>query len=138
MDDKNLDFISNEMLKLIRRASLDKKHGGLDRSSYTLLHHLSSHDNIGVKALAEEFGLDTSTISRQISVLELKEYIERIPDPQDGRSSYFQITELGSQRLAEAKKIRMNRYEQIFQNWSPQECRTFGDSLARLNRTLAE
>ncbi|MFD1776139.1 MarR family winged helix-turn-helix transcriptional regulator [Paenibacillus rhizophilus] len=138
MEDKNLDFISNEMLKLIRRASLDKKHGGLDRSSYTLLYHLSNHDNAGVKALAEEFGLDTSTISRQASVLELKGYIERVPDPQDGRSSYFQITELGLQRLAEARKKRLDRYEQIFNEWSPQECRTFGELLARLNTNLAK
>ncbi|AKG34466.1 MarR family winged helix-turn-helix transcriptional regulator [Paenibacillus durus] len=138
MEDKNLDFISNEMMTLIRRASLDKKHGGLDRSSYTLLCHLSKHGNIGVKALAEGLGLDTSTISRQTSVLEQKGYIERIPDPQDGRSSYFQITEAGSRKLAEARKIRLDRYEQIFKDWSPQECRTFGDMLARLNRTLDE
>ncbi|MDT3425711.1 DNA-binding MarR family transcriptional regulator [Paenibacillus forsythiae] len=136
MEDKNLDLISNEMMTLIRRASLDKKHGGLDRSSYTLLYHLSNRGNIGVKALAEELGLDTSTISRQTSVLESKRYLERIPDPQDGRSSYFQITELGSRKLDEARKIRLDRYGQIFEDWSPQECRTFGDMLARLNRTL--
>lgn len=98
--DKNLETLNHELITLIRLGSLDKKHGGLDRSSYTLLHHLSNHDKVGVKALAEEFGLDTSTISRQTSVLEAKDYVVKVPDPQDGRSSYFQITALGAQTFA--------------------------------------
>jgi len=138
MEDKNLEFINDELLSLIRRASLDKKPGGLDRSNYTLLNHLSVHERIGVKALAEDLCLDISTISRQTSVLESKGYVVRQPDPQDGRSSYFQITEQGEQVLHEAKKVRLGRYEQLFKEWSPEECQTFGALLARLNRTLLE
>lgn len=99
MDDKNLDALNNEMMTLIRRSTLDKKHGGLDRSSYTLLNYLSTHPRTSVKVLAEEFGLDTSTISRQTAVLENKDYVVRIPDPQDGRSSYFKITDRGVPKL---------------------------------------
>jgi DNA-binding MarR family transcriptional regulator len=136
--DKNLESLNHEMMALIRRVSLDKKHGGLDRSSYTLLHYLSNHDQAGVKALAEEFGLDTSTISRQTSVLEAKDYVVRVPDPQDGRSSYFQITALGAQTFAEAREIRLQRYEQIFADWSPEDRHTFSELLARLNRKLQQ
>lgn len=137
-DDKDLESLNHELITLIRHGSLDKKHGGLDRSSYTLLHHLSNHDKVGVKALAEEFGLDTSTISRQTSVLESKGYVERVPDPQDGRSSYFQLTDLGLQKFAEARDIRLQRYEQIFADWSPGDCHTFSGLLARLNRKLQQ
>ncbi|MEK3675177.1 MarR family winged helix-turn-helix transcriptional regulator [Paenibacillus sp. FSL R10-2771] len=136
--DKNLETLNHELITLIRLGSLDKKHGGLDRSSYTLLHHLSNHDKVGVKALAEEFGLDTSTISRQTSVLEAKDYVVKVPDPQDGRSSYFQITALGAQTFAEARDIRLQRYEQIFEGWSPVDCQTFSGLLARLNRKLQQ
>ncbi|MEK3687849.1 MULTISPECIES: MarR family winged helix-turn-helix transcriptional regulator [unclassified Paenibacillus] len=136
--DKNLETLNHELITLIRLGSLDKKHGGLDRSSYTLLHHLSNHDKVGVKALAEEFGLDTSTISRQTSVLEAKDYVVKVPDPQDGRSSYFQITALGAQTFAEARDIRLQRYEQIFEDWSPVDCQTFSGLLARLNRKLQQ
>jgi DNA-binding MarR family transcriptional regulator len=136
--DKNLETLNHELITLIRLGSLDKKHGGLDRSSYTLLHHLSNHNKVGVKALAEEFGLDTSTISRQTSVLEAKDYVVKVPDPQDGRSSYFQITALGAQTFAEARDIRLQRYEQIFEDWSPVDCQTFSGLLARLNRKLQQ
>lgn len=136
MDEKNLDALNNELMTLIRRSALDKKHGGLDRSSYTLLNYLSSHERTGVKTLAEELGLDTSTISRQTAVLESKNYVVRIPDPQDGRSSYFQITELGAQTLATARQLRLQRYEQIFEDWSPEECHMFRAMLSKLNRKL--
>lgn len=133
---KNLDALNHELITLIRHGSLDKKHGGLDRSSYTLLHHLASHGKVGVKALAEALGLDTSTISRQTSVLMEKNYVVRVPDPQDGRSSYFEITALGSEKLAKAHEIRLERYGQIFADWSAADCQTFSELLARLNRKL--
>ncbi|WP_233476302.1 MarR family winged helix-turn-helix transcriptional regulator [Paenibacillus sonchi] len=137
-DDKNLESLNNELMTLIRRSSLDKKHGGLDRSTYTLLYHLAHHEKVGVKALAEEFGLDTSTISRQTSVLEAKGYAVRVPDPMDGRSSYFEITLLGTRKLEEARNIRLERYGEIFADWSPEDCHTFSGLLARLNRKLAQ
>lgn len=136
MDEKNLDALNNELMTLIRRSTLDKKHGGLDRSSYTLLNYLSSHERTGVKTLAEELGLDTSTISRQAAVLESKNYVVRIPDPQDGRSSYFQLTELGAQTLETARQLRLQRYEQIFEDWSPEECQMFRAMLSKLNCKL--
>ncbi|WP_019914756.1 MarR family winged helix-turn-helix transcriptional regulator [Paenibacillus sp. HW567] len=138
MDDKNLEALNNELMTLIRHSSLDKKHGGLDRSTYTLLYHLARHEKVGVKLLAEEFGLDASTISRQTSVLETKGYAIRVPDPQDGRSSYFQITELGASKLEEARSIRLKRYGEIFEDWSPEDCHTFSGLLARLNRKQAQ
>lgn len=62
----------------------------------------------------------------------------KVPDPQDGRSSYFQITALGAQTFAEARDIRLQRYEQIFEDWSPGDCQTFSGLLARLNRKLLQ
>ncbi|WP_379156581.1 MarR family winged helix-turn-helix transcriptional regulator [Paenibacillus sp. sgz5001063] len=138
MDDKNLESLNHEMMTLIRRSSLDKKHGGLDRSTYTLLDHLANHKKVGVKALAEVLGLDTSTISRQTSVLESKGYAVRVPDPHDGRSSYFDITQLGTRKLEEARNIRLKRYGEIFEDWSPEDCQTFSALLARLNQKLTQ
>lgn len=138
MEDKNLELINNELIALIRRASLDRKHGGLDRSTYTLLQHLSIHQPLGVKALADDFRLDISTLSRQTSVLESKGYVVRLPDPQDGRSSNFQITKLGAEKLSEAKKVRLERYELLLADWTTEERQTFGTLLARLNRTHLE
>ncbi|WJH33796.1 MarR family transcriptional regulator [Paenibacillus sp. CC-CFT747] len=62
----------------------------MDRSSYTLLTQLSQKGGpAGVKALADEFRLDVSTVSRQTTLLEAKGYVKRVPDPEDGRSSFL-------------------------------------------------
>ncbi|MDB5056366.1 MAG: hypothetical protein JWM44_4416 [Bacilli bacterium] len=138
VEEKDLELIDYELVVLIRRTSLDKELGGLDRSTYTLLTQLSVNGPIGVKALADEFHLDISTISRQTSVLEAKGYVQRLPDPTDGRSSYFQVTEEGICKVMEAKKARLARYAQLFKDWSDEERQKFGELLARLNRTFVE
>ncbi|UJF33884.1 MarR family winged helix-turn-helix transcriptional regulator [Paenibacillus hexagrammi] len=137
MDEKDLELIDYELVVFIRRCSLDKELGGLDRSTYTLLTQLSkSGGPAGVKALADEFRLDVSTISRQTTVLESKGYVQRLQDPTDGRSSKFQVTEEGMRKLEEAKKARLARHAQLFQDWTDAERRQFGELLARLNRTF--
>jgi DNA-binding MarR family transcriptional regulator len=139
MNENDLERIDYEVVLLIRRAALDKELGGLDRSTYTLLTQLSKSEGpAGVKALADEFRLDISTISRQTTVLEAKGYVQRLPDPADGRSSYFQVTEEGMRRLTDARRVRLARYEQLFKDWSDEERRQFGKLLSRLNRTFIE
>jgi DNA-binding MarR family transcriptional regulator len=136
--EKDLELIDYELVVLIRRTSLDKELGGLDRSTYTLLTQLSMNGPVGVKALADEFRLDISTISRQTTLLEAKGYVQRMPDPTDGRSSYFQVTESGMRKVKEAKKARLARHAQLFKDWSDEERQKFGELLARLNRTFVE
>jgi DNA-binding MarR family transcriptional regulator len=138
VEDKDLEMIDYELVVLIRRTSLDKELGGLDRSTYTLLTQLSKNGPIGVKALADEFRLDISTISRQTTVLEARGYVQRLPDPTDGRSSYFQVTEEGMRKVMDAKKARLARLAQLFKDWDDEERQTFGELLARLNRTFIE
>ncbi|MEC0227259.1 MarR family winged helix-turn-helix transcriptional regulator [Paenibacillus alba] len=138
MKTEDLELLDYELVVLIRRTSLDKELGGLDRSTYTLLTQLSKSGPVGVKALASEFRLDISTISRQTTVLEAKGYIRRLPDPMDGRSSNFEVTEEGMYRVMEAKKARLARHAQLFKDWTDEERQTFGALLARLNRTFIE
>ncbi|CAG7617225.1 MarR family winged helix-turn-helix transcriptional regulator [Paenibacillus allorhizosphaerae] len=139
MNRNDLELIDYELVVLIRRSTLDKELGGMDRSTYTLLTQLSkSGGPTSVKALADEFRLDISTISRQTTVLEAKGYVQRLPNVGDGRSSYFQVTEEGMRRLTEAKNARLARHAQLFKEWSDEERKQFGELLARLNRTFVE
>ncbi|MDF2721266.1 MAG: hypothetical protein K0Q59_941 [Paenibacillus sp.] len=139
MSEQHLERIDYEMVVLIRRASLDKELGGMDRSSYTLLMQLSKHGNpVRVKELADEFHLDISTVSRQTTSLETKGYLQRLPDPTDGRSSMFQLTDEGKRTLAHVKKARVARYAELLKTWNDDERHLFGKLLERLNRTFVE
>ena len=91
-----------------------------------------------MKELAESFKLDISTLSRQAAALESKELIQRFSDPSDGRVSLFAITKLGKQRLKADKKMRLERYHRMLDDWSGDEKEMFGRLLLRLNERRPE
>lgn len=139
MDEHSLGILELQMAILHRRItsiSTDKNIGNLDRSAYLLLHQIDSHGSAGVKALADEFHLDISTVSRQAAALEQKGYVFRVPDPADGRAYSLRITELGQKELNETKHARMARIAGLLENWSDEERRLFGELLKKFNDSV--
>ncbi|MCY9667300.1 MarR family transcriptional regulator [Paenibacillus alginolyticus] len=133
------ETIELELAILMRRlmaATTNMKVGNLDRAAYLLLHQISTHGSAGVKALAEEFHLDISTISRQSAALEQKGYVYRILDPQDGRAYSLQITERGAKELALNKQARFERVAELLHDWSLEDQQMFGKLLSKFNRTF--
>ena len=49
-------------------------------------------------ALAARAGVDVSVASRQLAVLERSGYVERHPDPRDGRAALLRLTAPGAAR----------------------------------------
>ena len=134
-----LETIELEMAILIRRVTsniTNNKFGNLDRAAYLLLHQIHSNGSAGVRALADEFHLDISTVSRQAAALEQKGYVFRTPDPSDKRAFTLQITELGLKELYAHKQARLERITELLKNWSEEECYLFGELLKKFNRTF--
>ncbi|MCS7462666.1 MarR family transcriptional regulator [Paenibacillus doosanensis] len=141
LDRNKLTEIEVELAKLVRRANFvspGKDQRIVDRSTYLLLLQLKEHGPAGVKALAQEFRLDVSTVSRQMAVIEKKGYVRRIADPTDGRASSFQINEAGLQELELIGQARVERYSRLLKDWTPEELDTFAELLGRLNRTYVD
>jgi DNA-binding MarR family transcriptional regulator len=141
MDENALETIELELAIFYRRITsitiaTNKKNSNLDRSAYLLLHHIAYHGSAGVKALADEFHLDISTLSRQSAALEQKGYVYRIPDPVDGRAFNLQITDLGTKELDENKHARLSKITELLENWSDEERELFGQLLKKFNRTF--
>ncbi|KRF06609.1 MarR family transcriptional regulator [Paenibacillus sp. Soil766] len=134
-----VETIEVELGIFIRRfiaATTNKKVGNLDRAAYLLLHQISTHGSSGVKALAEEFHLDMSTISRQTAALEQKGYLYRIPDPQDGRAYSMQLTDSGTAELALNKQARLEYLTKHLQDWTIEDQQRFGELLNKFNCTF--
>ncbi|MGO4494886.1 MarR family winged helix-turn-helix transcriptional regulator [Paenibacillus sp. 2RAB27] len=139
MTKKPIETIEVELGIFIRRfiaATTNKKVGNLDRAAYLLLHQISTHGSAGVKALAEEFQLDMSTISRQTAALEQKGYLYRIPDPQDGRAYSMQLTDTGTAELALNKQARLEYLTKHLQDWTEEDQQRFGELLNKFNDTF--
>lgn len=136
MDKHSLESIDFELAVLLRRVtSSTLRFGNLDRSAYLLLHQISSHGPSGVKALADKFQLDISTVSRQVASLEQKGYVYRIPDPYDGRAYSLQITELGTREFIENQNLRFSKIGDNLKEWSDEERILFGQLLKKYNES---
>ncbi|MBD2764958.1 winged helix-turn-helix transcriptional regulator [Kocuria sp. cx-455] len=67
----------------------------------SLLSHLASVPARRAKDIGAESGLGASVMSRQLSHLEKLGFVERTPDPEDGRAQLVQITEPGRTAVAD-------------------------------------
>ncbi|AYV68113.1 MULTISPECIES: MarR family winged helix-turn-helix transcriptional regulator [Niallia] len=138
MDEQSLEELEVELSILIRRVthtSSHKKTSSLDRSAYLLLHEIVTAGPAGVKALAIEFQLDVSTVSRQAAALEQKGYLLRIPDETDGRAYTLQITETGLEEFQKEKKFRKSRVAEVTKVWTEEERETFAKLLKKYNQS---
>ncbi|MFP7168847.1 MarR family transcriptional regulator [Terribacillus sp. 7520-G] len=139
---ESIERIEYEMTTLIRRAvykdNSENKIGDLERAVYLLLRELEACGPARLKALADSFKLDISTLSRQAAAVEAKGLIARSQDPNDKRSSIFYITEQGKAKLKEDKKKRIGSYREMLRNWSDEEREIFGELLFRMNEALID
>lgn len=139
MDEKTFAIIEREIDTFVRRIVLsEKRNDKLDRSAYILLGLLHMHGPASVKTLADKLALDISTVSRQAAGMEKKNLVQKLPNPNDGRSYFYQITKTGSKDLLENRKTRMERVSKALEDWTEEESATFGKLLEKFNKTVQE
>ncbi len=135
-----IDTIELELLTLVRlletlgrRSSLYDR---VDRSGYLMLRTLDRRGPSPTTALADALGLDASTVTRQANALVRDGFIERRPNPDDGRSSNLALTALGARTMRHVEAGRREVLGEMFDGWSETERRTLGRSLTKLNQAL--
>lgn len=75
---------------------------GVETTQFSLLAVLGSGDSLSQAALSRRFGLDKTTLSRNLRLLKNKGWIEVSP-AQDGRERRYLLTPSGRYRLAKAR-----------------------------------
>ncbi|RKQ35215.1 MarR family winged helix-turn-helix transcriptional regulator [Kocuria tytonis] len=106
----------------------------LDRSSTVLLARLQAGGPMSVAELAQSFGLDISTVHRQVAAAMKSGLIERIKDPDGGVAKKHQPTEEGVRRLDAELRSRRDSYEHFTADWPAEDV----TALARLARRFNE
>lgn len=106
----------------------------LDRSSTVLLARLRAGGPMSVAELAQSFGLDISTVHRQVAAAMKSGLIERIKDPDGGIARKHQPTEEGVRRLEAEFHARRESYQRIVSDWPEADV----SELARLTRRFNE
>lgn len=140
MDDANRK-IEQQMTVLLRRVQsihLSTSAGDmhLERSAYGILCQLADEGPQRLGALATAFGLDPSTITRQVKALEDAGLAERETDATDRRASILDLTPEGREVLDRTRMHRRGRLFEAMSDWTPQERTDFGHLLERFNHAV--
>src|SRR3982751_852369 len=106
--------------------------GELPSFGWTLLVPLERDGEQRCSALAAHAGVDVSVVSRQIAALERAGYVERRPDPRDGRASLFRLTPAGTAALAATRAERAHWAAAALSDWDEQDAERLGELLDRL------
>jgi DNA-binding MarR family transcriptional regulator len=112
-------------------------YGELPPYGWGLLVPLERDGDLRCSALAGHAGVDVSVASRQLAVLERLGYVERRPDPLDGRAALLRLTEAGVDALAAARALRSDWALTALTGWDEDDARQLTALLDRLVADLA-
>lgn len=93
---------------------LEKVGYGDIRPTHTLIFALVSAEGIRLTELAERSQLTKQLVNYLVTAMEERGYVERIPDPTDGRAKLVRLTQRGQEAVAAGAKI----IESIEQEWA--------------------
>jgi DNA-binding MarR family transcriptional regulator len=138
---EHLQAIERELTLLGRHQMMvtHKSYGAqLDRSAYLLLTRLEIEGPMSVSQLAEAFGLDTSTVTRQTAAMLRSGLAERIPDPEGGMARKLRVTALGTERLAADRAWAYQGLQRVLDGWPPQDVQRLAEALAQFNNSVEQ
>lgn len=114
-----------DLLWLMQRSRLLRQQGGPGKA---LIVHLYRCGPMRCGDLAGALGLDASTVSRQLAPLEASGFIDRMPDPVDGRAHLVAVSAPGREWADRVIADRVRHLEQVIDTWSDPD----RDALSRL------
>ncbi|MFT4164415.1 MAG: MarR family winged helix-turn-helix transcriptional regulator [Microlunatus sp.] len=105
-------------LMTVGRTMRQRQEGdAIDPGTFWLLKTISHRGPLRITELAAATHLDTSTVSRHVGQLERNGYIDRTPDPADGRAQLVGISADGKQQLDQAFGRRREILESTLADW---------------------
>lgn len=120
---------------LVRRARDlgDDLHPGLSLVAYTLLAQVDVTPEARAADLAGHFGLDKSTVSRQLEQL-ISTGLLRREGERPGRRGYgLALTDAGQRHLAAAAQAVRDRLAEWLTDWDDRDVAAFGRLVSRFN-----
>lgn len=109
---------------------------GLEKAAYRVLARLVDHGPQRATSIAACFGLDESTVSRQVDALVAAGLVERERDPADRRAYLLSPTPRGRRHLAETRSGRRAFLTEVLAQWRSEDRAAFARDLGRFNADL--
>lgn len=128
------------LLRRVRRGVAERAvelHPDLHSTSYSLLLTLVDHGPRRAADLADMFALDKGAVSRAVKQLLALGFVERTPDPNDGRAGILTVTPTAEQKLAAVVARRRQELGVRLSDWEPGTIEELADRLARFNHAIS-
>jgi DNA-binding MarR family transcriptional regulator len=127
------------LLRRVQRIHFSTSSGDfeVDRSAYGIMCRLADEGPQRLGALAHAFGLDPSTITRQVQALEAAGLAERTVDSADRRASILDLSPEGREVLQHTREHRRARLQAALADWPAKDREEFARLLENFN-TSAE
>src|SRR5579884_1457344 len=136
-----VDDLNRELLTLARRIRskppvVAGDHPYLEASLDALCGVLAQRGAVRFTELAQALWLDKSTVTRQVNTLENLGFVERTPDPSDGRAALVGLTDAGRDILNRSRQARREGMSELMGEWALDDITRFAALLERLNREV--
>ncbi|MGW7541557.1 MarR family winged helix-turn-helix transcriptional regulator [Streptomyces sp. NPDC054770] len=133
--DLGIPGLVREMMTLSRRfrANAERLHPDLSFVDYSLLSEIAERDGARAADLVGLYGINKSTISRQVAALHRAGLVVRGPAPDNRRGQLLRVSDQGRELLARADALMHREVDKRTEGWTRHEVRTLRGLLARYN-----
>ena len=134
-----VDQVENALIPLVRYLSSPRTWRqlaaatdvNLDRARYVVLRAVAESEPVRT-TLAEQVGVDPSTMSRHVSILEQAGLVERTADPDDGRAQTLSLTPAGRSVMEKVRAARHDLITDVLDDWDDTDRSRLAALLGRL------
>ncbi|HEX6515136.1 MAG TPA: MarR family transcriptional regulator [Nocardioidaceae bacterium] len=135
---KQIEQQMTVLLRRVQRIHISTSSGEIDleRSAYGIMTWIADQGPQRLGSFASAFGLDPSTITRQVQALEKAGLAARTPDPADRRASILDLTPEGLEVLNRTREFRRRRMEEAIADWPEDDRQKFGLLLEKFNLSM--
>ena len=135
---RSLGFLLGDVSRLVR-LRFDQRARDLDltRAQWRVLAQLRRREGINQRALADILDIENITLTRHVDRLELKELVERRPDPNDRRARTLHLKDKAKSVLGELRTLSEQTREEALTGISQEQTEQLIDTLLKIKGNMS-
>lgn len=139
MKDLTIDWALRATWQAVTRMyNEEAKNYGLTMAiGFTLL-SIDSQKGTPSTALGPRMGMESTSLSRILKTIEERGYIERRPNPKDGRGVLIHLTTLGLEKRKGSKEVVMQFNEAVKAHVKSEDLDGFYNTMEIINKLIAD
>lgn len=133
--DYNIKTAWHAIYRMYNQAAM--KHDFTTSIGFVLL-NIDSREGTPATKIAPLIGLESRSLTRMLKSMEGKGFIEKKPDPNDGRSVRIFLTDLGKEKKEISRRTVLSFNEGVRESISASRLQVFFDVINEVNKIVEE